>query len=499
MALPTRTLDDVTRRILGYFRTSFPGFPLGTKKFLGRIARAEALTYWSLQKAVEDIDADIVPSPQSSSDALSAWANLLGLPDGQGGYGKRLPTTASGGAANITGVKGTVFPSGLTATAQDGTAIKLSGLVTIPGVSPGFGVTGAKFVALTAGIVGDLPLGTVCTWDAPPIGADTAFTITSAFGGGLEVESNSAVYGRIISRTQTPPRGGVAEDIREWLEGVAGVVRVFVYPKRSGLGTVDAVIVGGGTGLGRIPSAPVQAAAQATLDAKVSVGAQADTALLPNMPTANGLSVVVRVAPSAKKYEFDWDDRGATYTVLAASPGPPATITLNTMAAASLKAAVDAFIATSGLAPRIQLMSTGAVLGQVIGVIAYADAAGHTTLTLETLPDGFVAPTVGDAVFAYGPIVETVAVGSLALCDSLGPSRASGYADALTPWNDKLTISGLTAVAEDAIDSDGTELIAEVSPGGITINGVALDAQGGDGPLGPELLFLSHIAVVRAS
>ncbi len=499
MALPSKTLDEVVQRVTGYFRTSFEGLPLGSKKFLGRMARSMGLSIWGLQKAVEDLDKDIVPSPQMSDDVLSEWAALLGLPDGQGGLGRLLAVPASGGVATLTGVKGTSYTDGITATAEDGTTqIALSGAVAIPGSPPGFGSVSAQFVAVTAGSAGNLPIGTVCNWDSPPAGADGSFVLTSPLSDGLDLESNPAVYARIVSRLQTPPRGGVAEDFREWLAAVTGVVRTYVYPKRSGTGTVDAVIVGGGSGQARVPSASVQIAAQTELDANVPVGAEEATALLPYAPDDAGHLVVIEVEPAAARFDFDWDDRTGPFTVDTYAAGSPATIKLNAVAPATLKAAVDAYIANTGLKPRLQVLSSGSVINIPIGVVAYDADLSQTTLTLETLPDTWVAPVAGDAVYAYGPVVATIAAGSLALCDALGPSRVSGFADAITPWSDKLTISGLTAVAEDAIDSDGTELIAEVAAGGITIDGVAADVRGTDGANGPELLYLSHVAVVRA-
>jgi hypothetical protein len=164
---------------------------------------------------------------------------------------------------------------------------------------------------------------------------------------------------------------------------------------------------------------------------------------------------------------------------------------------ATLKAAIDAYVAGTGLAPRLQVLSEDSVINVPVGAVDYD--VTETILTLETLPDTWVPPEVGDAVYAYGPVVATIAAGALALCDSLGPSRVSGYGDALTPWSDKLTISGLTAVAENAIDSDGTELIAEVAAGGITIDGTAADVRGEDSTQGPELLYLLHVAVVRSA
>lgn len=498
-SLPTLSRDAVERRVLAFFRTAFDGLPLGVKRFLGRSARALSNNIWGLHNAIENIDADIVPSAKSSDDVLSDWAFTLGLPDGAGGYGRRVALASSGGVATLTGVLGTAYLDGSIAVAEDGTTeVALSGAVTIAGTPPGFGsVAGAKFVGVTTGVVSNLPVGSKLTWQNPPPGADVSFTLTSALTDGADVEDNPTLFARIITRLQTPPRGGVAEDFREWAESASGIVYAYIYGRRQGTGTVDVVVVTGGTGQGRIPSETQRAAADAAIQAARPIGAEQVNTLVPSMPNANGHVARVRVAPFASKYNFDWDDTADTYTVDLYTPGPPATLRLNVLAPATLKAQIDAYAAGTAPAPRLQVLSTGSVINGSIGCVAWVDGGGKTTLTLETVTSKFTTPTVGDTVYAYGPAVATIAAGVLALADSLGPSRVSGYADSITPWHDRLTVSGLIGVAEAAIDTDGTSLIEEVLVNGATIDGVELDVRGADATVttAPELLYWKHIAV----
>lgn len=497
------TFDEVRKRVLGAFRTSFPGLPLGLKKFLGRSARAMARVLWGSQKAVEDLDKDIVPSTESSTELLSSWATLIGLPDGDGGYGPLKTTAASGGAALLTGVKGTIYPNNATATAEDGTTqVKLSGGQTIPGSPPGFGSIAGSIIAVTKGVAGNLPAGTVLTWDNPPAGADATLTLTSPLTEGLDVEDNPSVYARIVSRMQNPPRGGVDADYAFWIlsdEEVEGVVGVYVYPRRFGTGTVGIVIVGGGSGAFRVPSEAVRDEAQEAVDAHRPAAVESADVILPFAATA-GRRVRVKVKPQPG-YEFDWDDTAASYTVDTGgySIGPPATLRLSALAPASLKAAITAYVAGIGLAPRLQVLSTGKVVNQLIRAVAFSDGGGKTTLTLETVPGGWAAPANNDPVHAGGPVVETIATGILALADSLGPSRLGGLGSVRQPWPDTLTISGIIAVAENALDTDGSKLIDKVPVNQATIDDEEKDAQGTDSTIvGPELLHLAYVAVTAA-
>jgi uncharacterized phage protein gp47/JayE len=504
MSIPSQSRDEILKRITAFFRTSFD-FPLGTKRFLGRMARSVALSIWGLQKSIEDIDLDIVPSPQSSSDALTAWAVLLGLPDGEGGFGRLLPTAASGGTATFTGVKGTVFADGTLATAEDGTEIEVSGAVTITGAPPGYGSVSGALIAVTKGSAGNLPAGTVCTWQSTPAGADSTFTLLTALQGGTDLEDNAAVYARIKDRLQTPPRGGVAEDYRLWAQ-VSGIQNVYVYPRRQGTGSVDIVIAQAGTGQARLPTSAQLLDAQEAVDAKRPVTVESANVIAPYMPDLHGVSsaayeIIVEVTPASSKYDFDWDDTATSYTVDTYTAGVAPTLKLNTLAPASLKGAIDLYNAGAADAPRLQVLSSGAdPVNPPIKAVSWSDGGGKTTLTLESAPEGWTAPTASppDKVFAYGPVVETIANNIKTFVNNLGPSRVGGYADPLTPWLDQITISGLIAAAENAIDTDGSKLIDKVPVGAATINGTAADVQGVDSVDGPEILYLSHIAIVQA-
>jgi hypothetical protein len=260
------------------------------------------------------------------------------------------------------------------------------------------------------------------------------------------------------------------------------------------------VITAAGSGIGRVPSSAVKAEVEAAILKLRPVAASAVNVLL--AVTTSGHLVRVRVTVSSEKYAFDWiDTAGGPFTVDAGgyAAGPPATLRLNTIAPASLKAAIDAYKAapTSVLAPRLQVLSTGSVINPPIHAVDYVDGGGKTTLTLESIPADWTAPSNGNSVYAYGPVVATIAAGILALCDGLGPSRISGFGDLIQPWTDILTIAGIIAVAENASDTDGTRLISNVPVGEATIDGFAADVQGADNSTAPELLFLSHVAVTQ--
>ncbi len=500
-SLPTQSKDSIITRARAFFRTAFPDLPMGVRQFLGQTSRAVGLNVWWLQKAVEDVAKDIVPSPDSSYNALQAWARDLGLPDGAGGYGALLPTISTGGTGLLVGTLGTVYPDGALLTAEDGvTTVALSGAQTVVGTPPGSGSVTGEFVSVTTGLTANLPIGTVLTWQSAPAGASPTVTLLTALEDAQDTETAAHLYARIVTRLQTPPRGGVAEDYVLWAELEAGITEVYVYPRRHGTGSVDVVIMQGGTGTGRIPSAAQLLAVQDYLDENTPVAVEDAEAMLPVAST--GRAVKVQVVPNGPDYAFDWDDGPSGYVVDTAgySAGPPATIKFNTLAPPSLKDAVDAYIAGVGVAPGLQVASTGAVTNPVVRVVSYADAGGKTTLTLDTLPDGWVAPVATNKVYAHGPVVDIIAAGIVALVNALGPSRLSGFADPFHRWNDILAVNQIARVAEDAIDTDGTALIQLVPPGLATIDAAATDVQAADPYVtAPEFITLSSVVIVAAA
>lgn len=501
MALPTVLWSVIQSRGRSFFRTAFPGKPMGVKQFFGQLTRAVAINIWGGQKAIEELDADIVPQAKSSTDSLSMWAWLLGLPDGELGYGRLLPSLAAGGVATLTGQQGTSYPDGAIATAEDGTTqIALSGAVAIPG-SSGLGSISGQFVAVTPGTVGNLTAGTVLTWDSAPSGADATFTLTSPLSGAIDDESNAGVFQRIVQRLQNPPRGGNATDYRRWTQLAAAITGVYVYPRRDGTGTVDVVITTAGKGTARIPSEALKDAAQAFIDANRPVAADGVTVYVPQM--FDGHLVRVRVVPSSA-YPFDWghDAAGTAYVVAASgyTAGPPAKIKLTTLAPASLLAAVDAYIANAATAPRLQVLSsTGLAVNPGIGVVSYAVVAGPVhELTLDTAPSGWVAPSDGDTVYPYGSLVSIIAPLIDDYVNGLGPSRESGFADEFTEWSDEIAVNQLARIAEDATDGAGAVLIIKAVDDGCTVDGVESDVQASDATSGaPELLYASLIAVTE--
>lgn len=495
MPITTYTRDEIAAQVLAFFRVRFPGRDLGPESWLGKQARAVAMALLQIQAGIEDADHDGTPGPLTSSLQLDAFAVLFGLPSNLGGYGRNGAVAATGAAGPASGTKGITFSDGLLLTASDSvTTFKLLGAVTIPGTPPGSDSATAQFVAVTAGIAGNLPIGSDLRWQSPPAGAEPTVTLSSPSGGGLDVETDEVLLQRIFDRLQQPPKGGANIDYITWAKSIPGVSRVCLYPRRQGTLTVDLVPLSAGSGTGRVPSNATLEAVADYIRSVMPTDVEELNVLAASTDDDRALTILTRIK-LLSGYKWDWDDTGGTWTVAGYSAGTPS-LTLNTAADATLTAAVDL-----GLKPLIQVAVTGRVLPAQARVLSYD--VTKTILTLEAaLAD---APTNGDGVRAGSYVVPIIAQDILDYIDGLGTARGV-YADEVNVWEDTVAIFGIGAVVTDAVDSDGrTRMVERVLVGGITI------AIGSGGPaatdftpvdlgteaIGPELARAAQIVVTQ--
>lgn len=513
------TEDALFSAALGYFRLAFPGVDLSDRSFFGLLARSFARFFVLAQYQVERAANDSVPAYQQdadgnvrsrcSSEALDAWAFVFGLPSGTPGiYGRRGATVSTGGVSTPTVTGAAVLvPAGTQATDPTGqVTVQTVAAVTLDGPPNTLPV---QFVSVTKGAAASLPAGTRLTWVSPPAGLVSSTVLSSALKGAEDIESDSQLVARILRRIQQPPRGGTAADYRAWGEeavdtngGSLNVFRAYPYPLREGLGSVTIVPTYEGSGTGRQPPSGEINKILAYLN-RVRPVTATSYVRTPFMPASSALRIRVRVIPSTAKnntYAYDWLDGGSSTAISAR--------TSNTVTVAVVPAGLAAAFA-AGSRPRIQMIisTTGAdpipYVGRVTGI-----AAG--VLTLD--PPFPTLPTVGDYFWPGGSVVQPVAQRILDYVDSLGPSRASGFADPNDAWEDGVLLERLVSVVMGTRDTDGTPMVTAMTAPG-PIGDIARIAVGAgaflpqpyrakdvDPLTGPELLYLRQggIEVVQA-
>jgi len=488
MAITFPSLAQAKHTVSGFFQTLLGGWDLSSKGAFGKLKAAVTLTVYSFLSTARQIDRDAVPTSLTSTEGLDEWAeNGTGIPNGAGSYGRKVAVAATGGIGSFTGTAGVIYPISTTLTGPDGvTKFVLTAAVT---VGLGGNIDG-NINATTAGEAGNLEAGTTLTVDSVPIGGNASVVLGTGLTGGAEKESNADVLERIQNRLRLPLKGGVANDYKVWVEDEAGVdgIAAHVYPRRAGTGSTDIVCTyKAQSGQARRVSNGDLATIQAYLDSVRPCGEEHATAMAPYMPNGNGVAIKVRPLESTADNAFEVDlSTGGPFTVSAYNAATPA-VTLS-----ANSTGLDTAVNTNGLTPRIQCIATGAALPQEAVVIDYNNATHVATLAAPFV----TAPTVGDALYAGGPMVQPIAKAILAHVDGLGPSRSSGFADPDVEWDDTLRIDQIVRVALDATDDNGDRVAVDLDalP---TINGVSTNVTAtDDGIQSPGAIYAASIAVI---
>lgn len=487
MSFVAATVDSIIAAQLARYSNRFTGKDSSTESFLGKLSRAEGNALWDIQQKLQRVSVDSVPQQGATFNALSAWAVSLGLSNGAGGYGAKVATTAAGGRGTATGTNGSTIADAVQLIGGDGVTLFANvGLETISG-----GVATLVLTALTAGTAGNQGVGSTLRFVSSPVGVQSVVTISTALAGGTNIESSSDLLARILRRLRIPPMGGIANDYRIWCENapmVTASIRAYVYQIRKGTGSVYVVTTyKGQTGTGRKTNTGTPSdtnTIQGYLDTVRPVTVNSDTVSPPYMPSGAACSIRLRIVPTAA-YPFDWDSSAGTWTLNTVTDTTH--IKLSTLAPADLKSAI-----TAGKSPRIQVVDPISVLPVILTCSAFSDGGGKTTLTTSTAPGAF---TVGSPVYAGSAAVLPIATALLALVDSLGPSRLSGYAESDDQWLDSLYIDQLIRVALALVDTGGNNYAVNMVTDP-TVNGSATDVRAqDDGANAPQLLYTSALAV----
>lgn len=528
--------DELRDQAVAIAAALMPEWAHGDYDMVGKFARLKSQLTSGLYRTLRQLDADMLPSRDSSDTGLDRHADTYGLPSGAGvnKYGRHVPIAATGLQGTVKGTSGSIVNAGDTLIGPDGVTLfqfrsDLAGAiaVTIPGVAPGTGQFTGIFDAITTGTSGNLSSGATLTWSPTLAGVDAAVSVTLGTQTGRDTEDSGSLYERLRLRLQLPPKGGAPQDYghgaEAWAENATDSsgnpitsIRAYGYSGGyDGTGGVMVVATKVGSGLARIPTATELGAIDnyirgTTTFAGKSPISHSYRTIAPYMSAAvTGLVIVSRVIPSLPSLSFDWR-RGATSYVTFIWDGA-SRLTLTGLAPADLKLAID-----NGQKPRIYVDTragggTGLPVGPVIPpmarVLSWSDAAGRTTLTLETpLPPSWQAPLPGDEVYAgQAAICDSdtgVSRSILDYVDNLGTSRVSGCQDPGDIWDDTASVGGVVTAAQNTVAGDGvTPLLArcvanETKIGVGTGTPAEQDVQAPDNATyGPGLWFATRILV----
>ena len=148
---------------------------------------------------------------------------------------KPLPASPGSGRVDAKASAGTIFLGSTTIgdqtahVARDPAGLRYQTYTTV--TTPGGGAAELTFVGIDAGDETNLDVGTVLTWENPPLGAEPTCTVVlNKFTGGVAAEDNSAFQARLRGRVRHKPAGGNSAHFRAWArEASVAIEDGFVY------------------------------------------------------------------------------------------------------------------------------------------------------------------------------------------------------------------------------------------------------------------------------
>lgn len=296
-----RVITDISGRVTGVQSAVL------RRSLLGIIGRSEAgavhMLYgfleWAARQAIIDT---------AEKEYLERWAAIWKV--------FRKAADYSTGAALLTGAVGSTILAGTILQRQDGVQYRVLADGTFTGTT-----LQPTVVAVEAGAAGDTVAGTPLFLLSPVAGVQSTGAAATDIDGGLNVETDPQLLGRLLQRIRQPPHGGAAADYELWALEVSGVTRVWVYPLQMGAGTVTVLFVCDGEA-NIIPTPAKVAEVQAYIDARCPVTAEVYVAA----PVSDPLNMSVKILPNTAAVQAAVRAEVADLIVRDSKPGAPTLI-----------------------------------------------------------------------------------------------------------------------------------------------------------------------------
>lgn len=170
----------------------------------------------------------------ATDEFLEAWAALKNI--------YREPATQAGaetpGQITFPGTNGYQIPIGTIVTRGDGVQYTTTSLGTVAGNSVTVNAEANADPTGLTGAFGNCAVGTVMTLATSIAGISSTGSVTTAFTGGADIETDDSLRSRMLFAYQNPPQGGAVTDYVTWAKEVSGVTRAWCNPNGFGAGTV---------------------------------------------------------------------------------------------------------------------------------------------------------------------------------------------------------------------------------------------------------------------
>jgi hypothetical protein len=442
--------------------------------------------------------------PHSASSAmLQGQHGPLWLPDGY--------LAASGGSGEVTAkadvgvifVGSSTIPDPGATWGRDPNGKRYQVLTTR--VTPGSGViTDLVLVGVDGGDDTNIAIGTEISWHNPPIGSQPTATVSIAFEGGLEQETDSEFADRLEDRIRHKPASGNSAHFRAWARQASNLVETaFVFAAAPRAGSVLVCITkkrGSSLGpLGRFPTVALKTIATAYL-------------VPPNSPVVPSWPSVVVTGPQSQPSDLAITlglRRGANGGWASPRPWPSSTTSFPKAAITSVVsqtvirvgtdvAPVGTLPLTGGNAPQLMVWnkSTSRFEKLVVASVAFSSTNVYE-ITLSsaasfTLTSGMVISPYTDRLVVIAESIETY-------FDALGPgevvnltsdvraTRAFRYPRASEEYPQRAGAAIITTILDSLGGAAGDGDVSEITE---TVPDLPTDMTDG-----PNMLTLGDVGV----
>lgn len=248
------TLSELRAQARAYFKAQ--GFDTALKRaVISVIADVLAFIVYGIYGFLDYIIQQIFPDT-ATGEYLSRWCAIYSI--------ARVAATYAAGSVIFTGTAGTPIPAG---SGVDYVTTGISYITDAAGTIDTDGSVTVAATATTAGADGNIDAGASLALSSAISGVDATATVGSTgMTGGSDEETETSWRNRLITRIQTPPQGGTADDYEAWAKKSSSeVTRAWAYPRARGAGTVDVYFVMDGRD-DIIPTATDEAVVQAYID-----------------------------------------------------------------------------------------------------------------------------------------------------------------------------------------------------------------------------------------
>lgn len=170
----------------------------------------------------------------ATDEYLEAWAALKKI------YREAATQAGAATPGQITfpGTNGYEIPIGTPITRGDGVGYTTTSLGTVTNGSVTVNAEANADPTGLTGAFGNCVVGTVMTLGTSITGITSTGSVTTAFTGGADIETDDSLRSRMLFAYQNPPQGGAVTDYVTWAGEVAGVTRAWCNPNGFGAGTV---------------------------------------------------------------------------------------------------------------------------------------------------------------------------------------------------------------------------------------------------------------------